>query len=147
MSTKAGFVLPGRLWCTILLGQVSADERSSGKFELPKNDIERDAFKYETFEAQVRKLAPGTLKVFKAQHVQKYTTTLLVHPGDNDTRRVREVLKYCKFCKLKHAPGKHNARGQEALEPANAAKNNKKDELRSTRNRTRRGEEASTKKG
>ena len=92
MSTKAGFVLPRRLWCTILLGQVSADERSSGKFNLPKNDAERDAFQYEAFEKQVRKLAPGTLKVCKAQHVQKYTRTVLVHPGDNDTRRVRDTL-------------------------------------------------------
>ena len=47
MSTKAGFVLPGRLWCTILLGQVSADEHSSGKFNLPKNDAELDIFQYE----------------------------------------------------------------------------------------------------
>jgi len=128
MSTKAGFVLPPRLWCTLLLGQISGNERSSGKFDLPKNDAECDLFVYGPLEAAVRALAPGTLKEFRASHVTEYTRTLLVHREDRvkalrNESDTRDTMRHCKWCKMKHPQGKHNAAGKEAISEANKARN------------------------
>ena len=116
---EVGISIPQYLWYELFIGQVSTKETQAVHFELPKTHVERDAFTFDEYEEQVKKLAHSKMPRFHQSEVRDFTRRLLVPPdhirnmtnGTTEKDEENKGLKWCRDCRKKHAKGKHTVEG------------------------------------
>ena len=114
----ASIRLPNKLYYTMFIGQVSANEIKHVNFAYPKTEAECESFSFASYRATVKALPQDKFPVFHQKHVRAFTATMLITQdtvrasADDGNPKDGNTDKYCRTCKCKHAKGKHTKEGE-----------------------------------
>lgn len=143
----AAIDFPRHLYYTMFMGQVAPKEINHFPYEYPKTQAERDKFSFDGYRDAVKGLPKRNFPPFHSRNVRGFTQHMLmcpetVRPKDsgkvskkndkvNDCDGNEQRKHYCRFCKRKHATGKHKDAGTRRYnedKKSNGEKTSEKDE-------------------